>query len=123
RALFELAKHQSDRPLTSKMLDIGDRQLRLLARLVDDMLDIARITANKIELRPEAIDLREVVDAAITTSKPRIAERKHALVTTICDRMVQVSVDSLRMIQVLSNLLNNAARYTPQGGRIEIACT
>jgi signal transduction histidine kinase len=122
RTLFDLAKQQLDKPLTPKMLEIGDRQLTHLSRLVDDLLDISRITANKIELRPETLDLREVVDAAITTSRPRLADRRHTLVTAISENPVPVTVDSLRIVQVVSNLLNNAARYTQPNGRIEISC-
>ncbi|HEY5952245.1 MAG TPA: ATP-binding protein, partial [Kofleriaceae bacterium] len=122
RALFDLAKDSPDVPLTPKMLEIGDRQLSLLARLVDDLLDISRITANKIELRPETIDLRGVVESAITTSKPRISARRHTLVTSLGDREIPVTVDSVRLVQVISNLLNNAARYTQPNGRIEVSC-
>jgi signal transduction histidine kinase len=122
RTLFDLAKQQLDKPLTPKMLEIGDRQLTHLSRLVDDLLDISRITANKIELRPETLDLREVVDNAITTSKPRLGDRRHTLVTTFSETPVPVTVDSLRIVQVISNLLNNAARYTHPNGRIEISC-
>jgi signal transduction histidine kinase len=123
RALFDLAQQAPDEPLSSRMLEIGDRQLTLLARLVDDLLDIARITANKIELRPETLDLREAIEVAITTSTPRIADRHHTLVTRISETPIPVTIDSLRMVQVISNLLNNAARYTPSGGRIEVTCT
>lgn len=122
RALFDLANQTPDKPLSPRMIEIGDRQLTLLARLVDDLLDISRITANKIELRPETLDLREVVDTAITTSKPRIADRRHTLVPVIPGAPIPVTVDSLRIVQVISNLLNNAARYTQPNGRIEIAC-
>jgi len=122
RALFDLAKQAPDQPLGPRMLEIGDRQLTLLARLVDDLLDIARITANKIELRPETMDLRELIEVAITTSRPRIADRRHTIVTEIADAPILVTIDSLRMVQVISNLLNNAARYTPPGGRIEVTC-
>jgi len=122
RALFDLAKQAPEKPLSARMIEIGDRQLTLLARLVDDLLDVSRITANKIELRPETLDLREVVDAAITTSKPRIGDRRHTLVQVISEVPIPVTVDSLRIVQVISNLLNNAARYTQPNGRIEIAC-
>jgi signal transduction histidine kinase len=123
RALFDLAKQTAGAPMSARMLEIGDRQLTLLARLVDDLLDISRITANKVELRPETMDLRELIEVAITTSRPRIADRRHTLTTTIPDTPVRVTLDSLRMVQVISNLLNNAARYTPSGGRIEVICT
>jgi signal transduction histidine kinase len=122
RALFDLAMQSRDRPLTSKMLEIWDRQLTLLARLVDDLLDISRITANKIELRPETMDLREIVDAAITTSRPRVSDRRHTLAAMMPADPVIVTVDSLRLIQVVSNLINNAARYTQPNGHIEVAC-
>ncbi len=122
RALFDLAKQVPDAPLAPRMLEIGDRQLTLLARLVDDLLDVSRITANKIELRPETIDLREIVETAVTTSKPRIADRRHTLVPRISEAPIAVTVDSLRLVQVISNLLNNAARYTQPNGRIEIHC-
>jgi signal transduction histidine kinase len=122
RALFDLAKQVPSEPLSPRMLEIGDRQLTLLSRLVDDLLDIARITANKIELRPETMDLREAIDVAITTSRPRIADRRHTLDTVVADAPILVTIDSLRMVQVISNLLNNAARYTPAGGRIVVSC-
>ncbi|HSN26047.1 MAG TPA: response regulator [Kofleriaceae bacterium] len=122
RALFDLAKQVPDTPLAPRMIEIGDRQLTLLARLVDDLLDVSRITANKLELRPETIDLREIVETAVTTSKPRIADRRHALVAQVSEAPIPVTVDSLRLVQVISNLLNNAARYTQPNGRIEIHC-
>ncbi|MBV8759072.1 MAG: response regulator [Deltaproteobacteria bacterium] len=122
RALFDLAKQTPDTPLAPRMIEIGDRQLTLLARLVDDLLDVSRITANKIELRPETIDLREIVETAMTTSKPRIADRRHTLVPQISATPIAVTVDSLRIVQVISNLLNNAARYTQPNGRVEIHC-
>ena len=122
RALFDLAKQVPDKPLSARMIEIGDRQLTLLARLVDDLLDVSRITANKIELRPETIDLREIVETAITTSKPRITDRRHTLVPQISEAPIPVTVDSLRLVQVISNLLNNAARYTQPNGRVEIHC-
>lgn len=122
RALFDLTKQQPNQPLPRRMAEIGDRQVNILARLVDDLLDISRITANKISLRPEVTDLREVVELALSTSRPRITDRKHQLITHFGDRKVPVTVDSLRIVQVVSNLLNNAARYTPVGGRIELSC-
>jgi signal transduction histidine kinase len=122
RALFDIAKQVPERPLSARMIEIGDRQLTALARLVDDMLDVSRITANKIELRPEVLDLREVVEAAITTSRPRIADRGHTLVQEFSETPIPVTVDSLRLVQVVTNLLNNAARYTLPNGRVEISC-
>jgi signal transduction histidine kinase len=122
RALFDLAKHAPDQPLSERMLEIGDRQISLLTRLVDDLLDVSRITTNKLELRPELMDLREVIESAAATSRPRLSERGHTLTIESPDKPVSVIVDSLRLVQVISNILNNAARYTPPGGKIAVAC-
>ena len=122
RALFDLAKHAPESPLSERMLEIGDRQISLLTRLVDDLLDVSRITTNKLELRPEIMDLREIIESAASTSRPRLADRGHTLAINVPDAPVTVIVDSLRLVQVISNLLNNAARYTPPGGKITVAC-
>jgi signal transduction histidine kinase len=122
RALFDLAKHAPDQPLTERMLEIGDRQISLLTRLVDDLLDVSRITTNKLELRPELMDLREVIESAASTSRPRLSDRGHTLAIEAPEKPVSVIVDSLRLIQVISNILNNAARYTPPGGKITVSC-
>ena len=122
RALFDLAKHSPEQPLTERMLEIGDRQISLLTRLVDDLLDVSRITTNKLELRPELMDLREVIESAAATSRPRLADRGHTLAIEVPDKPVSVIVVSLRLVQVISNILNNAARYTPPGGKISVAC-
>jgi signal transduction histidine kinase len=109
-------------PVTPRLLDVLDRQTGVLARLVDDLLDLARVRADKIELRPEKLDLVELVENAITTSRPLIDERGHAITVDAPTERVAIIADSIRLAQVLSNLLNNAARYTPRGGRIEVAC-
>ncbi|MEO8551067.1 MAG: response regulator [Kofleriaceae bacterium] len=122
RALFDLAKFAPTQPLTERMLEIGDRQISLLTRLVDDLLDISRITTNKLELRPEIMDLRSAIEAAVATSKPRLSDRGHTLSTDLPEDPVMVTLDSLRFVQVIANLLNNAARYTPPGGKLRIGC-
>jgi signal transduction histidine kinase len=122
RALFDLARHAPEQPLTDRMREIGDRQISLLTRLVDDLLDISRITSNKLELRPEVMDLRDAIESAISTSRPRIADRGHTLSAELPSEPVMVTVDSLRIVQVVSNLLNNAARYTPPGGKLRVGC-
>lgn len=122
RSCIDLVKADRSRPLTDKMTDILDRQASVLARLVDDLLDLSRIKRDKVELRPERVDLVDVVEAAITTSRPSIDERRHSLVFDAPTGRITVVVDTVRLVQVLCNLLNNAARYTPRGGRIEVAC-
>jgi CheY-like chemotaxis protein/anti-sigma regulatory factor (Ser/Thr protein kinase) len=90
--------------------------------LVEDLLDLSRINANKIELRPEHVDLRLIVEAAISTSRPTIEQRNHRVTVTLGDEAIRIVGDQVRLIQVVTNLVNNAARYTDRGGQIEIAC-
>ncbi|HUH00783.1 MAG TPA: response regulator [Kofleriaceae bacterium] len=99
-----------------------DRQARHLARLVDDLLDVSRITSGKIELRRELVPISAIIDAAIAMSRPLIDEKGHHLAIDVADPALAVLGDAVRLTQVVSNLLNNAARYTPSGGRIEIEC-
>jgi PAS domain S-box-containing protein len=94
------------------------RQVQQLARLVDDLLDVSRITLGKIELRWERLDLSAVVHSAVETSRPLIEAARHALTLVPPPQPLAVEGDRTRLAQVLSNLLNNAARYTPEGGRI-----
>ena len=104
-------------------LQIVSRQVAQLTRLVDDLLDVARITAGTIELRRDRIRLDDIVDQAIITSRPLIEEKRHVLIVrgTAGSDVPYVDGDSVRLTQVIANLLNNAARYTAPGGRIEIA--
>lgn len=100
--------------------DLIDRQVQNLVRLVDDLLDVSRITRGKIQLQKEVIEIARVVASAVETSGPMIAARRHELVVTLQDEPVYVDADSTRLAQVLTNLLNNAAKYTEPGGRIDL---
>jgi signal transduction histidine kinase len=122
RTCIDLVRSDPDHQLTPRMLDILDRQTSALSRLVDDLLDLSRIKADKLELRPELVDLVDIVENAITISRPHIDERGHALIFAAPTSCIEVVADTVRMAQVVSNLMNNAARYTPRGGRIEIEC-
>ncbi|MGE5171862.1 MAG: response regulator, partial [Rudaea sp.] len=97
------------------------RQLKQLVRLVDDLLDVSRITRGKIELKMEAIDVAQVVAAALETSKPNIDAQRHTLSVQVPEEPLRVLGDFARVAQVLSNLVNNAAKYTPKGGRISLS--
>ena len=101
-----------------------DRQVTHLARLVDDLLDVSRITFGKVNLQRAPVDLREVARDAVATSEPLLAAKSHHVSLALGNEPVWVDGDRVRLAQVISNLLNNAARYTPGGGRItlEIAC-
>jgi PAS domain S-box-containing protein len=95
---------------------IIERQVRHLVRLVDDLLDVSRITRGKIELRRERIEISEIVAKAIEMASPLIEQRQHNLRVDIPRHGLAVEVDAVRMAQVVANLLNNAAKYTePQG--------
>jgi signal transduction histidine kinase/ActR/RegA family two-component response regulator len=97
-----------------------ERQVTQLARLVDDLLDVARITRGDIALREEHLDLTEIVQRAIETQRPLIDAKQHVLRERLPSDPVPVRGDRARLIQVVSNLLENAAKYTPNGGRIDI---
>ncbi|MBA2544855.1 MAG: response regulator [Deltaproteobacteria bacterium] len=121
RTAIELLRTRPD--LSDKAVDVLDRQSRQLARLVDDLLDVSRIKANKIELRREVQDLREIIESSVTTSRPRIEERGHELTVDLPAERIPVNADHVRVTQILTNLLNNAARYTDIGGSIHVRCS
>ena len=97
-----------------------DRQVSHMVRLIDDLLDIARVSSGKVELRKERVSLQAVVESAVETSLPLVEAGRHELAVRIPDEPLLLDADPTRLAQVLSNLLNNAAKYTPDGGRIEL---
>ncbi len=104
----------------ASMRDMMERQVRQLARLVDDLLDVARIGQGKLELRQERLELAMVVQHALETSRPLIEASQHELTITLPDQPLYVMGDPQRLAQVLANLLNNAAKYTADGGQIRL---
>ena len=109
-----------DDPHLLQARDIIERQLGHLTRLVDDLLDVSRITRGKITLARERMPLGELVARAVETVAPSIEERRHELVVEDIDRHLAVYGDGIRLTQVLSNVLSNAAKYTDPGGQITI---
>jgi signal transduction histidine kinase len=107
-------------PGHERELAIIERQARHLVRLVDDLLDVARIARGKIELRPEHVELGRLVALAVEASAPLVAERGHHLATDVAPGGLLLHGDPIRLTQVLSNLLTNAAKYTNPGGRIHV---
>jgi signal transduction histidine kinase/DNA-binding response OmpR family regulator len=97
------------------------RQLKQLVRLVDDLLDVSRITRGKIELKIETVDVSQVAAAAIETSRPNIDAQRHTLSLQLPVEPLALRGDFTRVAQVLSNVVNNAAKYTPKGGRISLS--
>ena len=107
----------------SREQDILERQVGHLTRLVDDLLDISRITQGKIELRKQPIELAEVMAKAIEISSPLFEQRRHHLDVRVPRRGLGLNVDPDRMAQVISNLLTNAAKYSEKGSQIIVAAT
>jgi PAS domain S-box-containing protein len=107
-------------PVLRNCRDVIDRQLSHVTRLVDDLLDVGRLTTGKIKLRKELVRLSDVVARSTETVRPLVTARRHQLVVDQPDSPVYVNGDSTRLSQVMQNLLLNAAKYTPEGGRIEL---
>jgi PAS domain S-box-containing protein len=103
-----------------QMWEMMDRQVSHMVRLVDDLMEVSRITRGKIELRKSVVDLAEVIAAAVETSRPLIESARHELIVEIPPQPLLVEADAMRLAQVFSNLLNNAVRYTDPGGRIGV---
>ena len=97
-----------------------ERQLTQLVRLVDDLLDVSRVTSGKLELRRARTELRAVVEAALETSRPGLEEAGHQLTVTVPDEPIWVHGDETRLAQVVSNLLNNSAKYMHRGGHVRL---
>jgi signal transduction histidine kinase/ActR/RegA family two-component response regulator len=97
-----------------------DRQVRHLIRLVDDLLDVSRITQGKIELRREVTAMQPVIEQAVQIARPLVTAREHQLVIEMPAEPILVAVDVTRMTQVVANLVNNAAKYTNPGGTITV---
>jgi CheY-like chemotaxis protein/two-component sensor histidine kinase len=107
-------------PVLRNCRDVIDRQLTHVTRLVDDLLDVGRLTTGKIRLRKELLRLSDVVGRSVETARPVIAARRHVLEVDQPGEPVYVNGDATRLSQVLQNLLVNAAKYTPEGGRIAL---
>jgi len=121
RNALEILRTQATTPeMRERALDMMERQLRQMVRLVDDLLDVSRITTGKFAVRKARIDLRDPVHDALETVRPFIESRRHALEVRISDAPLRVDGDAARLAQVIGNLLHNAAKYTEPGGRIDL---
>jgi PAS domain S-box-containing protein len=110
-----------DEPQARQVAEIVQRQVGHMGRLVEDLLEVSRITLGKVTLRKEDVDLARVVQAGIELARPLIDERGHALQVVLPDARLMVRGDPARLSQVVGNLLHNAAKYTPVGGHIEVS--
>ena len=107
-------------PMFAKYRDMIDKQARHITRLVDDLLDVSRMELGKLELRRQSLDLNEAAAAAVETCLPLTGARRHEVTQRLSPQPLMVMADPVRIEQVLGNLLVNAAKFTPEGGAIEI---
>jgi signal transduction histidine kinase len=103
-----------------ELAGVMSRQLEQLVRLIDDLLDVSRISSGKLRLRREPVTLGEAIATALDVSKPLIAAARHQLHVTLPPEPLVIDGDKVRLTQIVGNLLINAAKYTPRGGRIEL---
>src|SRR3569832_1600019 len=121
RNAVELLKRQSREPdRVEWATQLVDRQVRALARLIDDLMDVSRINQGRLELKKEVVTLGEVLADAVETVRPHVEAAGHELVVLLPDPSLSVDADRTRLAQAFVNLLHNAAKYTDPGGRIEV---
>jgi PAS domain S-box-containing protein len=108
-------------PTAERVSELMERQVNHMVRLVDDLFEVSRITRGKIELRRERVEIAAVLRAAVETSRGFIEASHHQLRLDLPPEPLTVEADPFRLTQVFANLLNNAAKYTPDGGRVDLA--
>jgi len=115
-----LRLNPSNDPQRRKLSDVIKRQVDHMTRLVDDLLDISRITSDKLELRKESVVLSQIIESAVETARPQIDAQAHELSVRLPAEPIYLNADLVRLAQVFSNLLNNSAKFTPRGGCVEL---
>jgi PAS domain S-box-containing protein len=120
RSALQIIRLSPDRDAREKARNMMERQLGQMVRLVDDLMDVSRITRGKVELRKERVQLSAVVAGAVETSRPLVEQMGHELTIRLTKHPVVVEADPTRLAQVFANLLNNAAKYSDRGGHIWI---
>nr|WP_314608030.1 PAS domain-containing protein [uncultured Janthinobacterium sp.] len=118
---LQIMRLAADKPATvARVRDVMERQVNQMVHLVNDLLDVARITRGQIELKLERTDLKTIIAGAVETSMPLIEAGRHQLQLQLTEDPLPLEADPTRLAQVLGNLLNNAAKYTPAGGHISL---
>ena len=116
--ILRLSKGESER--AEEVRGMMDRQMNHLVRLIDDLLDVSRVSQGKIDLRKEVMPLQDAVSAAVEASRPLVEAGGHSFNLVMPEAPIHVEGDMTRLAQVVSNLINNAAKYTPEGGHITV---
>lgn len=117
---LDLLKRDPNSTNAADIRDTMDRQLGHLVRLIDDLMDVARVRQGKIELRKKLVKVESVISAAVESSQPAIETAGHTLAVDLPPQALWLDADLTRLAQVVANLLNNAVKYTPSGGRIDL---
>lgn len=120
---LHILKRTRDAAVAVRTREMMERQLSHMVRLIDDLLDVSRITSGKVTLRKEQVLLRAVAETAVEASRPVIEASGHALKLALPEEPVWLAADPTRLAQVMTNLLTNAAKYTPEGGCIELSAS
>ena len=115
-----LRRVEGQAQMTRNVVEMMERQVAQMVRLIDDLLDISRITSNKIALKRDEVDLRHVVQQAIETIVPEVGEQRQPLDVALPDAPVMACVDAVRVAQIVNNLLSNASKFSDPGARIGI---
>jgi len=119
-AVTLLGRREKDDPELAQLRMVIDRQVEHLTRLVDDLLDVSRITRDRLTLRREPVDLSSIITSVVDAARPELDRHEHHLTVRITPEPLPAECDVVRITQVFSNLLNNAAKYTPRGGSISV---
>ncbi len=120
RTGLQVLRMSPAKEVAERVREMMDRQLSQMVRLIDDLLDMSRVSRGKIDLKKELIDLKTVIALAVETSLPLVEAGRHELAIRVPQEPLLIEADPTRLAQVFSNLLNNAAKYTPDGGRLEV---
>jgi PAS domain S-box-containing protein len=117
----EMLRCQDGKRKADRVMEMASRQVKHITRLVDDLMEVSRITRGKIELERQHVPLADILASAVETSRPALDGARHAFVQHLPDERLVLDADKVRLTQVFSNLLNNAAKYTDPGGRVELS--
>lgn len=120
--LLKATEQGSENPLRKRAREIIDRQAANMSKLINDLLEVSRVLTGRIRMDLQPVDLTHVIRNAAETVGPLVKQHQHELILHGCEHPMWVSADAIRLEEVFVNLLNNAAKYTPDQGRIEVWC-